>query len=171
VAPRFVPYGELMMSDRAQRTDSARRGDLRRRIEAGVFAGDTAALCRATDSVTSPPLFADPASMPATPDVCQYPNEYPGRLQGYFGALFQSIDGFDWRDSLAAVTIPRLVIHGARDNTPLEGNEEWVRGQTSARILVIEGAGHWPHYERAPETLAAIATFLQGGWPDRAESR
>ena len=37
-----------------------------------------------------------------------------------------------------------------------------------ARLLVIENAGHWPHYEQPQETLAAIRTFLRGGWPDRA---
>ena len=44
---------------------------------------------------------------------------------------------------MAAVTVPRLVIHGARDNTPLAGNREWVAGQANVRLLVIEGAGHW----------------------------
>lgn len=171
VAPRFVPYGELMMNDRAQRTDTLQHNDLRRRIGAGAFGVDSAALCRATDSVTGPALFAEPATRPRTPDVCGFPNEYPGRLANYFGTLFQSIDGFDWRDSLAAVTIPRLVIHGARDNTPLEGNEEWVRGQPNVRILVIERAGHWPHYERAAETIAAIEAFLEGRWPAGAVSR
>ncbi|MFN0179656.1 MAG: alpha/beta fold hydrolase [Gemmatimonadales bacterium] len=165
VAPRFLPYGPMMMADRARRTDSGQLALLERRIAAGAFAADSAAWCRAADSVTAPALFADPVNRPATPDVCGSANEYPPRLGGYFGALFQSIDGFDWRDSLARVTIPRLVIHGERDNTPLEGNEEWVTGQANARLLVIDGAGHWPHYERPEATLAAIENFLRGRWP------
>ena len=168
VAPRFVPYGALMMADREKRTDSTARASLRRRIEAGEFRADPAAECRATRAVSDPPLFADPARRPATPDVCRFPNEYPSRLRGYFGALFRSIDGFDWRDSLSGVTIPRLVIHGARDNTPVVGNEEWVAGQTNARLLVIDSAGHRPHYERPTSTLTAIATFLRGDWPAAA---
>lgn len=168
VAPRFVPYSGLMMADRRARTDSTAAATFSARQRAGAFGTDTAALCRAADSVSAPPLFANPATRPSTPDACRFPNEYPARLGTYFGALFSSIDGFDWRDSLAAVSIPRLVIHGARDNTPLAGNEEWVTGQSNARLLVIENAGHWPHYEQPQETLAAIRAFLRGGWPDRA---
>lgn len=82
-----------------------------------------------------------------------------------FGALFRTLGDFDWRDSLPRVTIPRLVIHGAADNSLLQGNREWVRGQPNARLVVIERAGHWPHYEQAARTLAAIATFLAGAWP------
>ena len=168
VAPRFVPYGGLMIADRRARTDSVAAAAFNARQRAGAFGTDSAALCRAADSVSSPPLFANPATRPSTPDVCRFPNEYPARLGVYFGALFSSIDGFDWRDSLPSVSIPRLVIHGARDNTPLAGNEEWVTGQPNARLLVIENAGHWPHYEQPSETLSAIRTFLGGSWPERA---
>jgi pimeloyl-ACP methyl ester carboxylesterase len=168
VAPRFEPYGPLMMRDRAVRTDSAAKGRLDRRIEAGEFRNDPAGLCRAQAALTGPALFADPAHPPTTPDVCRFTNEYPEHLGPYFQALFKSLDGFDWRDSLAAVTIPRLVIHGARDNTPLAGNKEWVAGQANARLLVIDGAGHWPHYERPGVTLRAIDAFLSGTWPPAA---
>jgi pimeloyl-ACP methyl ester carboxylesterase len=83
--------------------------------------------------------------------------------------LLKSIQGFDWTDSLSRVAqIPRLVVHGARDNTPLAGNREWVRGQPNARLLLAEGAGHWPHYERPDVVLPAIERFLEGGWPEGA---
>jgi pimeloyl-ACP methyl ester carboxylesterase len=170
VAPRFEPYGALMMADRAQRTDSAAQAAVDRRIRAGEFRSDPAAECRALAAVSRPALLADPAHGPATPDVCGYPNEYPARLRRHFDGLFRSFDGFDWRDSLAAVGIPRLVIHGARDNTPLDGNEEWVAAHPEARLLVIDGAGHWPHYEQRGRTLAAIATFLAGSWPAEARA-
>jgi pimeloyl-ACP methyl ester carboxylesterase len=165
VAPRLSPYGGLMIGDRIRRTDSTARIALARRVERGEFANDGAAHCRADRTVNGGALFADPASLALTPDYCVHPNEAPARLGVYFGALFQSIDGFDWRDSLASVPIPRLVIHGARDNTPLEGNREWVQGQSNARLVIIDGAGHWPHYEQPRRTLAAIETFLRGQWP------
>jgi pimeloyl-ACP methyl ester carboxylesterase len=87
------------------------------------------------------------------------------QLQAYFATFLKSIEGFDWRSDLARVTIPRLVIHGARDNTPLDGNQEWVTGQPNARILVVPDAGHWPQYERPELTVPAIRTFLDGAWP------
>lgn len=169
VAPRITPWGDSMMADRARRTDPAAQAGFDARLAAGAFGSDSVAWCRAADSVSAPALMANPGSAPRTPDVCVHRNEHPSALSRYFGGLFGSIAGFDWRDSLAAVTIPRLVIHGARDNTPLEGNQEWVTGQPNARLLVIEEAGHWPHYERPTETLEAIDTFLRGGWPAKAK--
>ena len=165
VAPRFTPYGPQMMADRARRTDSVAAAALQERIKAGEFTTNPVELCRARRSINGPPLFADPAQWTLAPDVCHYPNESPERLGAYFGALFQTLGDFDWRDSLARVTIPRLVVHGAADNTPLEGNREWVAGQPNARIVVIQRSGHWPHYEQPAHTLAAIEAFLRGGWP------
>ena len=56
--------------------------------------------------------------------------------------------------------------NGARDNTPIAGNREWIAGQPNARLLVVEGAGHWPHYERPEVVLPALERFLEGGWPE-----
>jgi pimeloyl-ACP methyl ester carboxylesterase len=170
VAPRFVPYGEQMMTDRRARTDAAASAAYEQRVRNGAFAGKPAEQCRASNAVSLPPLLADPAGVALIPDVCGSPNEHADALAAYFGALFSSIDGYDWRSSLSSVAIPRLIIHGARDNIPLAGNEEWVRGQPGARLLVIDGAGHFPAYEQPETTLAAIAAFLDGGWPPGAEA-
>jgi 3-oxoadipate enol-lactonase len=164
VAPRFTPYGRLMGLDRVRRTDSVALASLRARVAAGEFADDREGHCRAQRAIDSPALFADSSRWRLTPEVCVYPIEWPERLGPMFSALFRTLGDFDWRDSLPRVTIPRLVIHGAADNT-LEGNREWVTGQPNARLIVIDGAGHWPHYEQPARTLAAIATFLSGAWP------
>lgn len=170
VAARFDPYGMQMMEDRARRTDPAAAESLRARIAGGEFAGDTAAQCRERARISNPAMLADPAHPPAVPDVCVHRNEHDDLIGPYFGRLFEFIDAYDYRERLAEVTVPRLVIHGAADNTPLAGNREWVAGQPNARILVIEGAGHWPHYERPEETLAAIEMFLDGRWPAGAQA-
>lgn len=168
IAARFDPYGPMFMEDRDRRTDQAARQAFRERVAAGEFDGDPEAHCRAVELITNPPLFADPDNLPETPDVCQFSNEHPDNIGAYFGKLFESIIGYDWRESLDEVSIPRLIIHGQQDNIPLEGNEEWVRGQAHARLLVIEGAGHWPHYEQPEETLKAMDAFLDGEWPEAA---
>jgi proline iminopeptidase len=166
VAPRWTPYSELMMADRARRTDSAASAALEARVAAGDFTGKPEAECRARAAVNRQATFGDRASARLAPDVCLYPNEWPATIGAYFGALLRSIEGFDWRDSLGRVgRIPRLVIHGTRDNTPVAGNREWVAGQPNARLLLVEGAGHWPHYERPEVVLPAIEAFLQGTWP------
>lgn len=169
VAPRWNPYAERMMADRARRTDAAAARGLEARVARDEFRDDPAGLCRAQAAVFQPATFGDLASATLAPDVCGNPTEWPERLGAYFGALLGSIEGFDWRDSLDAVAgLPRLVIHGELDNTPVEGNREWVAGQPNARLLIIPGAGHWPHYERADQTLDAIERFLRGEWPPTA---
>ncbi len=171
VAPRWTPYSERMMTDRRQRTNSAARRELEARLARGEFTGRPAEECRARSAVDRPATLGDPALARSTPDVCVFPTEWPARIGAYFGALLSSIEGFDWTDSLSRVArIPRLVIHGERDNTPVEGNREWVTLQPHARILVIPGAGHWPHYEQPDLTLRAIDSFLHGTWPAESES-
>jgi pimeloyl-ACP methyl ester carboxylesterase len=170
VGPRLAPYGSEMMADRDKRTDAAARAAFRRKKEAGEFADSPSAECRGEQAVTLPPLFYDRAKVRLVPDVCVYPNEYPKTLGAYFGGLFESIDGFDWRNSLAKVTIPRLVIHAKQDNIPLAASEEWVRGQPNARLLLIDRSGHMPHYEQPETTLQAVATFLAGKWPPGARA-
>jgi proline iminopeptidase len=165
VTARFDPFGGMMMEDRARRTDKAKEADYKRRVDVGEFANDATAQCRAEAAITLPPLLADAADLSLIPDVCVFENEHPDRIGAYFGELFGSIIGYDWRDELSEVDARRLVIHGAKDNMPLDGNREWVAGQPNARLLVIEDAGHFPHYEQPNETLGAIDAFLDGGWP------
>jgi pimeloyl-ACP methyl ester carboxylesterase len=159
-----------MAADRERRADTAAFRLLGERQARGEFANNEAQLCREQARLFTPVTFADTSLARLVPDVCDNPTEWPTRLGAFFGVFLESIEGFDWRDSLSTVTAPRLVIHGERDNTPLAGNEEWVTGQARARLLVVPGAGHWPHYERPTVTLAAIGRFLSGDWPDGAIS-
>ncbi|HJU74167.1 MAG TPA: alpha/beta hydrolase [Gemmatimonadaceae bacterium] len=166
VAPRWVPYSDSLGRSRAARTDSAAWAQLQARERAGEFANDQAGLCRARNLVTNPASFGDTSVARLAPDVCDSPNEWPNRIGAYFGALLGSMGQFDWRRDLPRVTIPRLVIHGERDNTPLAGNCEWVTGQPNARMFIVREAGHWPHYERPAATIPAIRAFLDGAWPE-----
>jgi pimeloyl-ACP methyl ester carboxylesterase len=86
----------------------------------------------------------------------------------YFDALVGSFGDFDWRPRLADLTVPRLVIAGEKDNNPVAGVEAWVAGQGNARLLLVPGAGHWPHAERPELVLPAIEEFLSGRWPSAA---
>ncbi len=166
VAPRWTPYADSMGRSRTARTDRAAAAQLAARERAGDFASDQAGLCRAWARVSTPASFGDTSLAHLAPDICDSPNEWPSRIGAYFGALLGSMGSFDWRPDLSRVTIPRLVVHGEHDNTPLAGNCEWVTGQSNARMLIVRGAGHWPHYEGPAVTLQAIKAFLDGGWPD-----
>lgn len=169
VGPRAAS-GEAMMKDREARTDQAALTKLRERIKAGEFKSREADLCRAIDTVTRPPTLADPKRVSELPDVCHLENEWGSNLGPYFDALLGSFGQFDWRTDFPKVTIPRLVIHGEADNIPLASSEEWVRGAPNARLMVVKGAGHWPHYEQPQATLPAMAKFLDGEWPAEAKA-
>jgi pimeloyl-ACP methyl ester carboxylesterase len=145
VPPRQDPYFNLMVQDRIARIDTAAYRAVEARQQAGAYAAE-AEYCRALSAVTAPATFADPGAAPRAPDVCAFPNEWPSRLGAFFNVFLESLGAYDWRPELARVTVPRLVIHGARDNIPLDGSREWVAGQPAARLLVVPDAAHWPHY-------------------------
>lgn len=166
IPPRRDPYMQGMMANRRTRTDSSAWATLQARKARGEFEADEARWCRELGRVTQPASFGDIRFTRQVPDVCGLSNEWPSRLGPYFEALLGSFGAFDWRPELSKVRVPRLVIHGERDNISLAGNKEWVAAQPNARLLVIPGAGHWPHYERADQTLSAIDTFLRGHWPE-----
>jgi pimeloyl-ACP methyl ester carboxylesterase len=48
------------------------------------------------------------------------------------------------------------------------GSREWVAGNPNARLLVIAGAGHFPHIEKPEVYFPAVERFLSGGWPEGA---
>lgn len=170
VTARAQPYTDEMSADRARRMDAAANAALQTRIADGAFAGDPAGQCRAENAVLAPALMAKPAKAALLPDVCDSPNEQPPTIGEFFGALWPAISSFDWRPSLGEVTVPRLVVYPLQDNITRAGVEEWVRGQDGARIIYIDGSGHFPHYEQPQATIAAIASFLAGEWPESAVS-
>lgn len=146
---------------RLTRTDTAAVSALRRRRESGDLADDVA-FCRAMRAITSRASFADPSHATQNPDVCGYPNELPDSLSGLFGPLLRSFQGYDWRNSIRTLDVPRLVIHGSADAFPLQGSREWVPPGSNARLLVIDSAGHFPYLERPDVFFPAVDAFLRG---------
>ena len=66
------------------------------------------------------------------------------------------------------ITTPALVIHGTEDLIPLESSKEWVDTLPNARLLMIEGSGHYPHLEFPEIYYPAVDQFLKGEWPGGA---
>jgi len=169
VAARDEPYNTQAYETRTNRIDTTAVNARFAGRESGGYTDDPGGFCRALAALTEPASFADPTNMAAVPDVCRFPNEYPDSLNVLFEALLGSFAGYDWRDSIAQIGVPRLVIHGAQDAFPLEGSREWVPPGSNARILVIEGAGHFPFLEQPEVFFPAVEAFLTGGWPEGVE--
>ena len=165
VGPRWVPWWDDMRASAGKRADTAAANRLAKRVRAGEFAQSEGALCREQARIGNPSTFGDTTLAHLAPDVCDSPNEWPARYGAFVGRLLGKLGKYDWRGDLAKVRAPRLVIHGERDNPPLGGSQEWVAGLPAARLLVMNGVGHWPQLERPKEALEAIRAFLDGQWP------
>lgn len=133
--------------------------------------GDAEA-CRRFYSVWFRPFFADPADMARMRgDVCA---GSPEALRN--GALvvgrhtMASLGDFDWRNSLQRVTAPVLVLHGSEDVIPASAAAEWTTAFPNARLLLMEGVGHFPWVEAPEAFFPAIDAFLGGKWPEKAQS-
>jgi proline iminopeptidase len=170
IPPRRDPYVDQMIKDRDERSDGAALRKLEERRVAGEFENAPSELCREVNRLVWPAMFAEPSTMEEVPDVCFYPNEWPISLGPYLEVLLDSYGNYDWRPYLKSVEIPRLVIHGAKDNVPFGASREWVAGQSDARLMVVDDVGHFPHFEDPEGVLSAIDTFLSGEWPEGSEA-
>jgi len=93
-------------------------------------------------------------------------------------ALYRSVDdvgaaGEQLTAALAPLDRPALVLWGAHD--PYIGVEHAERQRAafpSARVRVLEDAGHWPFVDRPAEVAAELTAFLDAAAPaERAERR
>ena len=66
-------------------------------------------------------------------------------------------------ESYGRLGIPTLLFWGRMDETlPIAQSEALLTAVPSARLHVVEGAGHVPHWEKADEVNAATIAFLRG---------
>ncbi|WP_195210472.1 alpha/beta fold hydrolase [Actinomarinicola tropica] len=63
-------------------------------------------------------------------------------------------------DGLAGITAPVLVVVGGRDGTYRAGSRIIAEAVPSGRLVVVEGAGHFPHRTHAAEVNRAIVEHL-----------
>jgi proline iminopeptidase len=83
----------------------------------------------------------------------------PGGLQPY--AIFLGLgQRHDWRAAFSRVTVPVLVVHGARDLQSEDQSRSVAAAFPKARFVVIPGAGHMVHEDAPVELAAAIREFL-----------
>ena len=65
-------------------------------------------------------------------------------------------------DALRSVTTPTLVIHGTEDRVlPVENGRRLASRIPGAELVILEGAGHAFHSERADEVNALVLDFLR----------
>jgi proline iminopeptidase len=84
-----------------------------------------------------------------------------GRMNGLVWQSFADTTGnWDWRGLTAELTMPALVVHGADDPLLLDSAKELAAGLANARLVVIPGAGHYPHAEQPKAFFPPVEAFL-----------
>lgn len=108
-----------------------------------------------------------------------YPTRQPGDLATYRRQLranlsepgrFQAVKAMatvskaDAETRLSAVQAPALVLMGSKDpdfNDPdPEAEARFIAGQLSGQVVMIEGAGHYPHAEMPEQVVPVLIDFL-----------
>jgi pimeloyl-ACP methyl ester carboxylesterase len=124
--------------------------------------------CREFQRVIVPRQMGRPEALARMmSDPCAHSNEWWHNLHQHheMHAPPESRSNYDWRDQMARVSAPTLVVHGTEDLIPLASSREWVDVMSQARLLAVDGAGHYPHLEAPEAFFPPVEDFLGGGWP------
>ncbi|MFT4135832.1 alpha/beta fold hydrolase [Microbacterium sp.] len=80
-------------------------------------------------------------------------------------AVSREIAGTDFRDRLAAITAPTLVLCGARDVANLRGARALAAGIPNARLHLVTGGGHELNTDKPAEFTGQLLAFLASVGP------
>lgn len=173
-----APYGEAgsryrnppeSLEKAESRIDPAAVTRLEQSRAAGMPDTDPARYCSEGLKVYLPRQMGNPTALARMKsDPCRFPNEWTPNLMSFI-RHHPPPQAWDWRPRLAGLHAPTLVVHGMEDLILLATSQEWAAVLPDARLLTIEGAGHYPHLEAPEMFFPAVDTFLRGEWPQSAE--
>jgi pimeloyl-ACP methyl ester carboxylesterase len=180
ITPRNLAVAEMPPELAREREEAIRRHNERidvealRRLEEARAAGewsDGAAFCREFRRLSGPRQFGRPEAMLRTKaDTCALPNEWPQSFQSLMQRIFASVGTtWDFRERVGRVSAPTLVIHGREDTVVPNAARLWGTLIGDARVLWLEGVGHFPWLEDPDVFFPAVEKFLRGEWPAAAE--
>lgn len=152
------------------RRDSAGQRRLRATRAAWRTDSGSATACRAYYVEWFQPFFADPAVLRRTRgDFCAgTPEALRNKMASVDRYVFASLGEWDWRAALRGVRARTLVLQGRSDVFPPSSAREWVAALPDARVLLLDGAGHFPYLEAPRGFGAAVDVFTSGRWPPGA---
>ncbi len=101
-------------------------------------------------------------------DVCAGSPESLANKQNVSRYTFASLGDWDWTPALGSVATPTLIIQGELDPLPIEDARAWAAAMPNARLLQLDGIGHFPHVEAPDLFFPAVEQFLRGEWPQGA---
>ena len=172
LSPRSpAPYDdpEAVQEKEQARIDPVAAADLREKMNSGQHIEEPERFCRQFQRVIVPRQMGRPEALARMrSDPCAYPNEWWHNLHQHHETHvpLETRSNYDWRDRMSQVTASALVVHGMEDLIPVESSREWVEVLPHARLLPIEGAGHFPHLEAPEVFFPSVNRFVDGEWPE-----
>ncbi len=165
-APYDDPEAETAKEDARIDPEAAQR--LREMMASGEHIERAEWFCREFQRVIRPRQMGRPEALSQMKsDPCACPNEWWHNLHAHHQMHVppETRSNYDWRERVSSISAPVLVVHGTEDLVPLEASREWVATLPQARLLLVEGSGHFPHLEAPDAFFPAVETFLAGQWP------
>ena len=162
---RATPYMQQFSENLRAWMDKTMQARVRELGEARKTASDPIAACKAFWSIFIRGYFANPADTTVLArmrgDVCEVPPEALRNSTLVNASALQPLGDWDWRQNFREVQLPVLIIHGEKDPIPVASAAEWRAAFPNASLLIVEGAGHFPHVEQPAAFMRAIEAFLQ----------
>lgn len=136
----------------------------------GLEDRDPIAYCREWRRVYVPILMGHPEAFERFgADPCACANEWPDRVSRALAHVFLDLGVYDWSDALRGLSAPTLVMHGERDQIPVDAARQWVDLLPAARLMTMPDVGHFPWVESPDSFFASVTAFLGNAWPELAE--
>jgi proline iminopeptidase len=164
--PRRTPYMQQLRPNVTAWMDSTTLAELQALSTARQdTTQDAQASCRAFWQLFRRGYFADPHDAVTIGrmrgDFCTAPGA--GIRNGLVVGprTWASLGEWDWRNDFRDVGTPVLVTTGMRDIFDLESMREWEAAFPNARLVLLEGAGHYPHLEQRDALFSSVRKFLR----------
>lgn len=162
---RRDPYWDQLIARATAWMDSATLRDLGAREAARRDpANDAQASCRSYFELLVRGALADPADVFIAGRIADgFCSASPAAIRNQMrvdSLTAAALGDFDWREHFRESQFPVLVVAGEQDVDPVEAYEEWSTAFPDARLVLLEGAGHFSYVERPDQFFSAVAEFL-----------
>ena len=172
-SPVLPPEIERELDEALRRQRERVDAEALKRLEDAHAAGqwrDGVAYCREHRRLSGPRQFGRrEAMLRSKADPCGLPNEWPTTLASLMQRIFASLGNtWDLRDRVTKVRAPTLVVHGLEDLVLPNAARLWGTLIEDARVLWLDGVGHFPWLEDPDAFFPAVDAFLRAEWPAAA---
>jgi proline iminopeptidase len=151
-APITRAWRDIFEAELAERQRSEAIAGARRALaDSGLREQDPEAYRQRAFELSVAGYFADPARATALT-----PFRVTGKVQQ---SVWESLGRYDLCQSLRAVRVPALVVHGVQDPIPLDSARAAAEA-LEARFLPLDDCGHVPYVEQPMALFGAIEAFL-----------